>query len=124
MLRVTFVRAKAILFALSGYAASATQTTTATARKKRTSHLFEVAREIGFLAIYPLAISLHDNSRVLSSFVKTTLEERGLPIEDKRVRRIQQSESGAVKGCRRSGFFPCVARAFDYPPQCKGGHPD
>jgi len=108
------------------HTASAIPVATAAARTKRTSHLFEAAREIGFLATFPTAISLHDNSHALSPLIKTTLEERGLPIEDKRVRRIQQSEkSSAVKGFRRNEYFQCRRiRAFGYRLQRKGGHSD
>jgi len=63
---------------------------TATARAKQMRYLFEVTRESEFLKTFPLAISLHEKSHVLSSFVKMmTLEECALPVENEDVRSVQ-----------------------------------
>ena len=68
-------------------------------------YLFEVTREIEFLTTFPVAISLHDKSQVLSPIVKMTLEECALPVENKDVRRVQQSkESNAEKDVHRDPF--------------------
>ena len=70
--------------------------TVARLRSNRMKFLFEVIREIVVLAAFPLTIPLHDNSHVLSSLVKITLEEYALPIKDQDVRRIQQSGYSSV----------------------------
>ena len=62
---------------------------TATARIKQMRYLFEVTREIGFLKTFPLAISLHDKSHILSSFMKMTVDECALPVKNEDVGSVQ-----------------------------------
>ena len=82
-------RARVVLFLWEPHTNLAIPMATATARAKQMRYLFEVTREIEFLSTSPLAISLDKKSHVLSSFVKMTLEECALPVENQDVRRVQ-----------------------------------
>ena len=66
-------------------------TATAATRARRIIRLFDVILEIGFINMIPVTISLCGNQN-FSSLIGVAYCKRGLPVEDKGIGRVQQTE--------------------------------